>query len=836
MRNQANTPCSKQQVLKSGHLLPSPSVRLLEDPMRLTPLAVLSAAVLLGPLPARGQEVPGAPAPPAAAPAAEDPAVHDLYAWFDGLHLWNLEGRPLVSFTIGAWSRTTPPEATVFQGFLLSEDGDDFRILFLDGRTYDLHRSPGREPSAAGADRVGWSPLDLETHAREVLTYPGEGGRERPPVFAPDDTVRLFLLSRACRERGLTDLGRRLLLATGMTRNMEIAEGCRRVRHYLEKRLSFSYLDWIESSRTAGRETRANLLPLLRRIPEAFPGTRAAEAAARTAAVLERMTAEEKDHTPPKGFPDACPREAAAREWIWRLRDLTSDQWSYEEAANPYRPPEPGDPSPAHRLAALGVDAVPALLEVWDDDRVTRCRETMRHFSTLTQTFGDIAQQVVLRIAGQWFTNRDAAEAWWKRVRERGYEAVLAEGVTGGGPESVAQARILLQSFPRSAVEVLARGIAAAGNEGVREQLVEILGGVEGDGPLPALIWEAASGPSIAARVAAAEALLRRGRLESVEGLVEAWKRVKGQYGTDRLILFLAACGRLDALRALGEPLDRIPPPFRIEVLEAIHRAADGSGAGPPPGGEWREEAQRILAGRLLDREIWMGTLRGIGDLSYRDPRVCDVAAAILGRLRGTPDAVDFAASPSARDRACLRLANAWRREQGLAALPEPARLPAAHAPWAIREAAAGPGSVELPPTVKGLLDRLRGKDLHPEEVVGLLVQSLKTLPESAEGLDLFLERPEDGSGAALLLTLLPVGTVWRPSMEGWPERSDRGGWEHTEMVVRSGQSLRGAFGSSTEEYLEAPAGWEDLAAAMADALKAGPGEPVEVRVRVMRD
>lgn len=53
---------------------------------------------------------------------------------------------------------------------------------------------------------------------------------------------------------------------------------------------------------------------------------------------------------------------------------------------------------------------------------------------------------------------------------------------------------------------------------------------------------------------------------------------------------------------------------------------------------------------------------------------------------------------------------------------------------------------------------------------------------------------------------------------------------------ANTGGSLRGASGSSAEEYLKAPAGWEDLAAALADALTAGPGESVEVRIRVMRN
>jgi hypothetical protein len=71
--------------------------------------------------------------------------------------------------------------------------------------------------------------------------------------------------------------------------------------------------------------------------------------------------------------------------------------------------------------------------------------------------------------------------------------------------------------------------------------------------------------------------------------------------------------------------------------------------------------AEEILIRLLEDSRRRTGMSGGIGDLSYRDPRVCDLAAEAL-RL-GWPDRYefDFHGPVKARNRQCIAAVNLWR-------------------------------------------------------------------------------------------------------------------------------------------------------------------------------
>ena len=849
------------------------------------------------------ESAPGAPPPEPPVdglrPVSAEEAA-ELFAWFDTLGLPDAWGRPFGAAASGACERSGDDPWTAVEEFawLIEDRGASFRVLTITLEVRELTKSPGRDPYYGGADRVGFEPRDMDAEAEAQLEAALEDirgnvtrlwGPHNPGVFVPA-SVRLLVLARALRARGAGARARELLAAA---RGLECMGADLPLRESLVPGLAHVLTGRIVMALADPANPRADVLA---RAEVALAGLGESEVTAELkelVVILRRMVEEDRTHRPPEGFPDACPPAAAAREWAWRLRDQGGHQMGQPGYCDIFvAEGESGEP--ANRLLALGTGAVPALIDAFEDDRVIRAASESWGSPT-PYTVAGAARQVLYRIAGRGFESREAAMAWWTDVQERGLDAVLLEGIRLGDGDAFGQAEILAGRSPRAVVDALEIGLPKCVDVIDRRDLVILLGGIEGDAPLPLLLAEAAASPSLPARVAAAEALLKRGRSEGVAHLMEAWRTATNVYGTDDLMRFLVECGDPAALRALGASVPGIHVTWRIQVLLEIHDTAEHGGIGGGPGGEWKSEAERILAAALQDRDVATGYWSGFDRVSLDEPRVCDVAALVLAGMRGTPEALDLASSVTARDRACLRLGNAWRKEQGLELLPEPPRpaippagravgefldvvkgakdtggrapalaglrleglgalapveaalalLPADHPArgdleavardlaFTVREAAADPAGLPVPDSVQVLLDRMRGRLLSAEDMTGLVSRALKDLPEAARGIEILLDRPEDRTGVALRIALLPAaskpGSGMTPPPGGWPRESSPRGWSDWVSVIRAGEPLECSVDSSGDSLL-APGGWSGLGTALAEGMKAGPGEPLEVR------
>jgi hypothetical protein len=828
-----------------------------------------------------------------------------VFAWFDTLGLPDAWGKPFGSAACGACEKAGDDPWTAIEqcGWLIEEHGAAFRVLTLALEVEALTKSPGRNPERGGADRVGFEPRDIAAEAEAQLKAALEdirgnvirlSGPHTSGVAAPA-SVQLLALARAFWARGAGPRARELLAAA---RGLECDGADRPLRECLVPGLADVLTGRVVLALAEPAIPRADVLARAEVVLKGLGESERTMPLKGLVATLRRMIEEDRAHRPPEGFPDACPPAAAALEWAWRLRDQGGYQREQPGFCDIFEA-EGESAEPAKHLLALGTAAVPALIDAFEDDGVIRAASESWG-SPQPFTVAGAVRQILSRIAGRNFGSREAVKAWWTDVQERGLDAVLLEGIRLGNRDSLWQADILVRRSPRAVVDALGVGLPKCIDVCERRDLVILLGGIEGDAPLPLLLAEAAASPSLPAQVAAAKALLKRGRREGVAHLLKAWRTATSVYGTDDLMGFLVDCGDPAALQALGASIPSIGVAWRVQILLAIHDAAERGGTGGSHGREWRMEAERILAAALQDRDIKAGYWGSFGWASLRDPRVCDVAALVLAGMRGAPKGLDLASSVTARDRACLHLANAWRKEQGLDLLPEPPRpsippagkavgellevvinakepggrepslagirkeglgalapveaalasLPADHPArpdleavardlaFTVRDADLDPAGHAVPGSIRSLLDGMRGRVLRVEDLTGLVAWSLKDLPEGARGIDLLLDRPEDGTGVVLRLAIVAAGSKpgsgMTPPPGGWPSEPSPDGWSDWESVIRSGKSLDCSVGSTGDSLL-APEGWSGLGTALAEGLRAGPREPLEVRVRVTR-
>jgi hypothetical protein len=92
------------------------------------------------------------------------------------------------------------------------------------------------------------------------------------------------------------------------------------------------------------------------------------------------------------------------------------------------------------------------------------------------------------------------------------------------------------------------------------------------------------------------------------------------------------------------------------------------------PGEATLEVIEEILVRLLEDPSRRSGISGGLGELSFSDPRVCDLAAETLRGGWGDRYAFDFAGPLKVRDRQCLAAANVWRSANGKELLEIPER------------------------------------------------------------------------------------------------------------------------------------------------------------------
>lgn len=370
--------------------------------------------------------------------------------------------------------------------------------------------------------------------------------------------------------------------------------------------------------------------------------------------------------------------------------------------------------TPVHRLVDLGPAAIPRLIEVVDDRRFTRSMFQTHHGQTPPKVMrvGDVAARILGHLSGQNFfprkndagklvdgTTRQQAEAWWAEMQRKGEKQQLIEATSAGDEAGCAAARILVEKYPDAALDAIKSGLRATKHPGVRSQFVEVAGLLPGDTPVDFLKSQLAPASGLYAQLKAAEALFTRGQPDAVPAMIKAWQKVQPRLPANdgdaysevgRLITFLAKSGAAPAIEALAHPAKTVPVDVRLAIVRVFlpFPKNGGSSSGGPgvnvdadipnlPAGEAGFAIERLLIAALDDPERRSEMKGSYNEVSYEDPRVCDMAALVLSQRWPEKYQFQWAADSKERDTQIGRTRDRWRSENGLrlrSVLPAPAR------------------------------------------------------------------------------------------------------------------------------------------------------------------
>jgi len=901
--------------------------------------------------------------PPAGAPAA--PLLEDgdraLLSWFDGLGFPSFSGRKLVEVRTGGWSQRGggSPQADTELAILLEETDEYFRVLGLDLA----------EARHARDEKAEWpvrfEVLDLERTAHEVVearraAQEAKEQAERDLKAGKVDPARLsalhdrfgerisqraelFVTARLCEANGVTAAARallddvRVLSAPAGRQEGRRSEGAPPraldVQEQLETDIGHAEM-WRSVVAFGDPDTsRRTLLERFRAFPERFPSSEHVQRARETAALLGPMVSEDVARAARGPLPEDAPVEARVADLILELRDQNGHQLSQPGSCDIFTDRR-GDASPAHRLVAIGMPAVPQLIEVVDDRRPTRSVGYHRdfYFSHYVLTIGDCAIAIIQQIAQRPFYERRSTSGaavkdgqasaikvemrrWWATLQAKGEEGFLREAVASGDDRSPYEAVKLVERYGASALGPIAEGTRKA-EPRTRAALVAIASELEGPTATAFLAEELEAAPHLTARVAAARGLHARGDSRAVAAMIQAWRApprppAPARRGDDLeemnrrdfddnaihgVLAFLAAARDPEAIRALGEGLEARPLGMRAAVIESFdpatwfgarfHVRRGGGGPFDAPSvttGGAEEAIEALLVASLEDEAVRAGTSGTRGGESYRDPRICDLAAsALCGRY---PERYGFhlGGTMARKDREIALARNTWRKARGLAPLPVPevpappfvddavvaeavkaasdARDDVARAAALARLETLGPGAARaidaqaqlLPPdapvrrellalarrlafrvrevrvssstgveptrAVVDILRPLEGRALPAGAIADALLAFARAGEPEGRTLSITAERPGDLTGVAIRVVFSQDAP-----------RGGMTGWGCSCSVEVAGEHIGGSGGSRSAEYSREPKAYADLAEALEKASGAGPAESVSVR------
>ena len=680
--------------------------------------------------------------------------------------------------------------------------------------------------------------------------------------------------------------------------------------------------------------SRSELRERFQQIAKSFPKSRYAKRAQATSKLLAKMIEEDKAHAVRRKARKG--RKLSKREqnadWIHQLRDQNGHQWSQPGACDIFQDPR-GDKSPASRLVRIGFDAVPQLIAIVDDKRFTRSVGYHRdfYFSHHVLRVGDCAVAILQDIAARSFYTRTytnaamikdgqesktkrAIKAWWVEVQRKGIKQVLIEGTEAGNDNSPAQAQRLLKKYPNAALPAIVKGARRTQDRWTRTSFVQIAAELKGKRVVAFLKSEMAKAPARETRVVAAYALHKRKQTGPIPAMIQEWRAVLAESakpkpgdpfetdsGVSELIEFLATCGSPKAIQALEKDIHRHKADRRLDIIAAFG-PDDGFSAlsigpgGPSPGGSpktvskpVRDAIESLLIGALSDTDVREGLSAEWGNVSFAEPRICDVAGLVLNQRDAKKYPFDIEASQFKRDQQRVRLINAWRKARKLKPLPLPKRiaikrlprdqvagkldaivfapnaaarapllagyerlglpalpalreqiaaLPKKHAARSDLQAAAARlaclvteirfekrRSARPGKALRTRLDALRNRPLTAEKLVDVLIATAANLPTKAEGIKLTAIRPGDGTGVTIVVEL----TTERIFQAGTQK-----GWAGSPHVGLGKKVLYSSTGGWSRDYGLTQEAHKDLRKALAKALAAPPDTPFMARAALI--
>lgn len=584
---------------------------------------------------------PIGPTPPTAQQAPQPkPDLAPVRAWLAAKGFAPTPDRPFV--LVGPKDRT---KGTPEPAFLLASDDDTIRYLTLEveprtGPAVDLEVT-----KASLSDHVKGLLGRLERDAQAAAFEPAASPHAQP-------LTRLLMLACASAENGDNDHAQRLLavctrmadhtkpLATQMADDLGAVAIWRLILRFDDPSLSWDAL----------RQGAAEVVA-------AHSSSRFASLARNMEAVLTRMVREAAEPAAPTATSD----EARIAELIHRLREQNGKQTTHPGTCMVFADPR-GEDSPAAQLAKFGMQAIPQLVAVLDDDTLTHSIECHRefYFSHRVLTVGAIARAVFERITDHAPINRADGEHWLQTYQQQGETAVLVDGtLRGSGPE----ARRLVLRDPQVALAVLPEALAGL-PPGRQLPLIAVLSGIADDQALPILREYLAPHNQPYVVPYAAAGLMVRGKVdEAVDGLITAFERMQDRKWAQTLAQNVLATGKRRGLAAIAGRLDLLD----AELLHALANGVAWSTSALAPDGSgsyvtWSPE--RIEPGFDEDLENLLGKLVDMDQLR------AEGAARALATRWPQVYAFDDTAPATARAEQLLAVRNVWRSRHGKGVLP----------------------------------------------------------------------------------------------------------------------------------------------------------------------
>jgi hypothetical protein len=572
-----------------------------------------------------------------------DDADRRAFAWFDGVGVPSCAGKQYVRVT---WVRKNarddaPPAERLWEidGFLVAEDAAKWTILDADQLARKVDRAPKEWTTSIATLDLAATADAVEGRLRAIVQDPGSV----EPVEQLFRGVRSLLgdegqalgFARHCAENRLDAQAHAILVAARALPAAAAGEASTGAPPTLEARagaqMAEPFMRRLHSDLNDLEIPRSKLLERFRGWRKSFPGSPHVARADGAIRAIEPLVKEDAQHraVPAAELAKLAPA-ARAKELVWRLRDQTGDVWIGRDGTT--RLDLPGQGDPADQVAALGFDAVPALLDAVSDERWSRVMLFRLDEKLDRQTaarVGDVAQHALERITGQsfrqatpeapsMFQDGSAAEtqkawrAWWE-----GAGLLPARLAAMAAERDTAKRTALARAFPDRGTGRLAGAADAVWGTKSFAAAVPKLAPEEQKAVLRVLAAEA---PMPRTRANAAWALLDLGDDAGVAAIVALWPSLDDTQRADpeqggAVVSFLAACGRAEAVAALADHLDERPPAVReLAVL-----AFDGRGLGAvrgfaadrpdgvdvkwPSAGAALDAAEDLLAARLNDLE-----------------------------------------------------------------------------------------------------------------------------------------------------------------------------------------------------------------------------------------
>lgn len=305
---------------------------------------------------------------------------------------------------------------------------------------------------------------------------------------------------------------------------------------------------------------------------------------------------------------------------------------------------------------------------------------------------------------------------------------------------------------------------------------------------------------------------------------------------------------------------------------------------------EVKAAIENLLFSALDDTDERSGMSGSWGRKSFRDPRMCDVAGHVLWRRQPKKYDFDISASLNVREKQRAVLKNTWRARQGLPSLPLPkppeikrvadaivdpllrkavsaatdrtrqraldelvglglGALPRAQEylnglaedhkargalesavgrlAFTVREVVVDPGSAQPDRSLKDRLDAVAGKPLSPDGIIGIMLQVAQALPRGATGIKLRADRPGNGTGVEVSVTL---------TQRLFDQGGSQKGWKTHSSVTVGEESLYNSSGSSSRTHRQKREAYEDIEKALVKALTARPDEDFALRLGLVEE